>query len=427
MPITYDYNSPRWSGEFCDCSMPMTFDTYNVCAYNCLYCFAFFQKAHNLSYQNMDVKAVNVDLVKRLFENSLGGHPENLTKKQLAFYNYIRERQVMQWGGMADGFDKFEKIYGISLELLRFFDKIDYPLSISTKGTWWTKDDRYMSLVAKHAHNWHFKISIITADEEKARRIEVGVDSPMERLAAIKRLSDLGCHVTLRLRPYIIGVSDDFERLMAMGKAAGADSVTTEFFCMDQRATDGLKSKFREIGNVAGFDIYDFYKKNSSTSGYLRLNYKYKMPILNRMKATADKLGLRFYVSDAHGKHMCNNCSCCGLPPDWNVNTGNYTQALLIAKSRPDHLVYWSDIKDKALSVFSDYDITQYTGFNLGSNTRMANLKHKGLYRLMHDYWNDPKNTHSPYKYFEAVLYPVGVDGNGDVIYKYNEAKANIK
>ena len=38
MELKQDYDSPRWSGEICDCSMPLTFDTYSTCAYNCLYC-----------------------------------------------------------------------------------------------------------------------------------------------------------------------------------------------------------------------------------------------------------------------------------------------------------------------------------------------------------------------------------------------------
>ena len=45
-PIKKDYMSPRWSMEIVDCSMPMSFDTYSRCAYNCLYCFAYFQKSH---------------------------------------------------------------------------------------------------------------------------------------------------------------------------------------------------------------------------------------------------------------------------------------------------------------------------------------------------------------------------------------------
>lgn len=423
MGLTFDYNSPRWTGEFCDCSMPMTFDTYGTCSFNCLYCFAFFQKAHLQSYQSLNIKAVNVDHIKKLFTESLAGRKENLNKKDLTFYNYIRERRIMQWGGMADGFDNFEKEYGISLELLKFFDSIDYPLSISTKGTWWTKDERYMSLVRKHAHNWHFKISIITSDKEKARKIEIDVDSPQERLQAIKRLSSCGCHVTLRLRPYIIGVSDP-ENLIPLAKAAGADSVTTEFFCMEQRATEGLKNKFKEIGEVAGFDIYDFYKKNSSTHGYYRLNYKYKKPILDKMKEIALNNKMRFYVSDAHGKHLCSNCSCCGLPDDWNVNKGQYTQALLIAKKRDNHLVYWDDIKDDAIRVFGLTNSLSTYAMNEGTSSNRAKNYNKGLYDLLKEYWNNPESAHSPYKYFEGILYPVGLDNNNNVIYKFNLKKA---
>ena len=33
------YQSPRWSAEIADCSMPMTFDTYSNCAFGCMYCF----------------------------------------------------------------------------------------------------------------------------------------------------------------------------------------------------------------------------------------------------------------------------------------------------------------------------------------------------------------------------------------------------
>jgi len=48
----------------------------------------------------------------------------------------------MQWGALADQFDQYEKRHGISLELLKFFDEIDYPLSMSSKaaGTQRTSD-----------------------------------------------------------------------------------------------------------------------------------------------------------------------------------------------------------------------------------------------------------------------------------------------
>ena len=64
------YGSPRWSWEILDCAMPMTFDTYSNCAHQCLYCFAYFQRAVGDSaddYLHHRVKAVDVAKVKRMF------------------------------------------------------------------------------------------------------------------------------------------------------------------------------------------------------------------------------------------------------------------------------------------------------------------------------------------------------------------------
>ena len=146
------YDSPRLTGEVLDCSMPMTFDTYSNCAFGCLYCFSQYQRGIGRSkeaYLAHEVKAVNVEKVKRMFTDpdKYGGY----------FAPYIKQRRVMQWGGLSDEFDGYERKYGKTLELLRFFKEIDYPLCFSTKATWWTKDHRYMELV-QGQRNWNFKI-----------------------------------------------------------------------------------------------------------------------------------------------------------------------------------------------------------------------------------------------------------------------------
>ena len=206
--LKQNYTSPRWSMEIPDCSMPMSMDTYSRCSYNCLYCFSFFQKSHTTKgYLTGQPRSVNPEKVIALFENAAVNNTAAANKTDVQFFKYIQDRRIMQWGGLADEFDEYERRNGVTLELLRYFDKIDYPLSFSTKAAWWTEDSRYMELFARHTHNWHVKISIITADPEKARKIERGVPSPQERLAVIKRLADIGIHVTLRLRPFIIGCS----------------------------------------------------------------------------------------------------------------------------------------------------------------------------------------------------------------------------
>ena len=40
-----EYQSPRWSYEIVDCSMPMSIDTYSNCGYQCAYCFSQYQRS----------------------------------------------------------------------------------------------------------------------------------------------------------------------------------------------------------------------------------------------------------------------------------------------------------------------------------------------------------------------------------------------
>lgn len=429
MSIKGDYNSPRWTGEICDCSMPMTFDTYSGCMFNCLYCFAFFQKSHCVngykgkdSVRERDVRSVNVEQVKRLFVNCLNDEPE--TKKERQFYPYIKNRITMQWGGMADGFDTTEEVYGVSLELLRFFDEIDYPLSISTKGVFFTRDERYMSLIRKHKHNWHFKVSIITLDEERSRIMEQFCPSPLERVDAIKRLSDAGVHVTLRLRPYIIGLSDDYPLLIRKAYEAGADSVTTEFFCLEMRANDELKHKYDIMSKLLGYDIYAYYRKHSTGSGYLRLNYGLKRKVILDMRRLAHKYKMRFYVSDAHHKEKCDATCCCGTPPSFKIYRGQFNEALLLARSSPEHKVYWKDIKSYADNVLRHVRVYDANGYNIGGTRQRAKRYKQSMSEYLREVWNTPSSSKSPYKYFEGVLYPVGLDTDNNVIYKYNKDKA---
>ena len=72
-------------------------------------------------------------------------------------------------------------------------------------------------------------------------------------------------HVTLRLRPYIIGLSDDYPQLIHEASLAGADSMQTEFFCLETRVTPELEDKYREISKVVGYDIcYEYlYSKDT--------------------------------------------------------------------------------------------------------------------------------------------------------------------
>lgn len=412
------YQSPRWSNEIADCSMPMTFDTYSNCSFGCMYCFSQFQRGIGKAkeeYLHKEVKNVSVDKIKKMFTD-----PDTHAGQ---FKEYIKQRKVMQWGGLSDQFDGFERKRGVTLELLKFFKEIDYPLCFSTKATWFTEDERYMDLI-RGQKNWNFKFSIITLDEHKAHVIERGVPTPAERLKAIERIANADAGgATLRLRPFIIGVTTPtYLDLIQEAHNRGADAMSTEFMCVEQRSPT-LKQWLPTFNELCGFDFMAFYKKYSVSTGYLRLNRKVKEPFMRNMKALCDKLGMRFYVSDAHFKELCCNGSCCGLPASWNYSRGQWCEALQIAKNNSAGEVRWADVRKDIDSLVSSFPFARAQGFNCNSSEKRAHFDGMTMADYMRWLWNNPQSGQSPYKLFEGALVPIGKDDDGNLVYKFNGAK----
>lgn len=406
------YGSPRWTGEIADCSLPVTLDTYSNCSFGCVYCFSQYQRGiggAQEDYFSKNVKAVNVDRLKRLFSGEMPNSQ---------FWKYIKDKRPIQYGGLSDQFDGFEKKYGKTYEILKFLREINYPICFSTKSAWVFSDPKYQELF-RGADNWNMKFSIITLDEEDAKHIEVGVPSPQKRLEAMRIYNGLSKGgTTLRLRPFIIGVSDKtYLDLIKRASDAGATAVTTEFFCLEMRSINKAREHYKVISDRCGFDIVEFYRKYSTGSGYLRLNRKIKEEYVYRMKDLCKQLGMRFYVSDAHFKECSDNCCCCALPPDWNYSRGHFAAALQIAKKTGK--VQWKDIEKDMY--FLDFPWRKAEGFNNSSSEARAHFDGMSMKDYLRYLWNAPKRGQSPYKIFEKVLVPDGYDEDDNIIYRYNE------
>lgn len=412
--IKKNYDSPRWTGEIADCSLPLTFDTYSNCSFGCVYCFSQYQRGLGKAaedYYAKKVVSVNPDKIKRLFSGQ---------DKDSQFWPYIKDKRPIQWGGLSDQFDGFEKKYGVTYEILKYLREIDYPICFSTKSAWVFSDDRYRELF-KGADNWNIKFSIITLDEHDAALIEQGVPTPRERLEAMRKYNELSKGgTTLRLRPFIVGVSDKtYLDLIRAAADSGASAVTTEFFCLEMRSIHKAKEHYDIISKCAGFDIVDFYRKYSNGTGYLRLNRKVKERYVYEMKNLCAQLGLRFYVSDAHFKECSDNCCCCALPPTWDYSRGHFAAALQIAKKTGS--VRWSDIEGDMY--FLNFEAGKATGCQIARSSQESFAKYRGMTmkEFLRYLWNSPKQGQSPYRIFERVLVPDGFDDNGDIVYKYNK------
>lgn len=408
------YPSPRWSYELLDCSLPMTFDQYSNCSYDCLYCFAQYQRNGDLAARHAAkaVRPVGIDRVKHLWDRAPGGQ----------FGPYIASGRTMQWGGMADPFCNFERRFGTGLELLRFFKERGQSICFSTKGTWWTRDERYVELFRDNPR-WNVKFSIITLDREKARVVERKVPSPAARLRAMERVAKMNTGgVTLRLRPFLVGVSNPSHvDLIRAAADAGATAVSTEFWCMERRSMS-LRKKLPAMSRAAGVDLFRLYTEQSKRHGLLRLNRNFKRPFVDEMEAAARERGLRFYVSDYDFKERCDNGCCCGLPEDWPYQHGQFTHALLLAKRTGE--ARWSDIADgfKDWGQFQAANAIQCQLFS-SSSERRAGFIGMSMYEAVRWCWNNPKSGNSPYQMFDGVMRPDRLDEEGNVVYVYDPAR----
>ena len=431
------YASPRWSWEILDCAMPMTFDTYSNCAFQCVYCFAFFQRAIGQGgddYKHHKVESVNVQSVKELF---LGKKPNS------QFNGYIKNKFVLQWGGLSDGFDWYERKFGKSLELLQFFNSIDYPISISTKGCWMVDPSRPESApyreAFKGAKNIHVKSSVITLDETLSRRVEPGTATSEERFKMLEEMNKLGVGgTTVRFRPFILGVSADYpytensrkqiDTYLKRCADAGVYSVTSEFLCLESRSKNIARERYQAIGEASGFpgdSLYQFYFDNSvSKTSLLRLNYDVKRPYFEDFIELAHKHGLKAFISDAHHKEKSDGAGCCGLPnegPLSKYNKGQFAEAILIAKQNGK--VHWKDIATAATWL---KDITMKGadthGFNSGGTQERAKRTFMTMFDYMNEQWNKTNSLNSPARYFGGALSPAPEkDEEGNVVYIYNE------
>jgi len=89
---------------------------------------------------------------------------------------------------------------------------------------------------------------------------------------------------------------------------------------------------------------------------------------------------------------------------------------LMIAKKNGK--VSWKDIAEDA-KFLDNVNFVGADGFNSGSNLTRAKMAGKTFYDYLRNLWNDTKSQKGIYLMYEKVLYPIGKDEDGNLIYEY--------
>lgn len=429
-PQPRGYNSPRITSEIADCSMPMTFDNLSFCSFGCTYCFAYFFKTNNPAIREVTLKSVDVDNIL----NAMHGRPAN--KNGRLFYEHFYKRKFLfHWGGLADPFCNFELKSSCAFPLLEGLGDMNYPTLFSTKGSHVLLKDKYLSLFQRYSKqkNFAFQFSVVTGDDKLASEVEIGVPSPTNRLEALKALSDMGYWTILRLRPFIIGVTDiGLDDLLNRSLEAGINGVSMEFFALDARANTGMKIRYDWLGKLIGVkNLMGYFSKLSPSErgGYMRLNRLIKEPYVKAVYKFCVENGLVFACSDPDFKELNTSGSCCGMPDFYPQNPllENWTRAQLTYHIKEARRLYH---KTGELMEFRFTDI--YKDESYLFEKKLANDHVTVIGRccaerynltqadILQEQWNNLRSPANPRNYFHMKMMPVGVDEDNNFVYKYN-------
>lgn len=426
-----NYLSPRISSELMDCSMPMTFDQYSFCSLGCTYCFAYMQKINNQSFTTK-LHSVEVNNLIKLISKSDELKNKRLQEMDKHFFN---KRFLLHWGGMADPFCNFEKANHVGSTLIKELAKTAYPTLFSFKGDA-IFTPKVRKLFGKYSKNksFAFQASIISPSDEMSKKIEVGVQTTSERIRAIKMLSDMGYYCILRLRPFIIGISDiGLEDMLYRCKEAGIKAISMEYMALDWRQTNSLSKRYEWIGQLIGVNDTMRYFKNLSPKergGYMRLNRLVKEETVKIVYKFCLENDILFACSDPDYKELNMSGSCCGMPDNYpeNKEMENWTKNQLTyhlkearrlhhLKGKTSYLRFNKVYNPKEDTYLKCHEFTNdhITTANKNASTRQMLT----MYDFIRDTWNNLRSPGNPRNYFNGKLLPIKADDNGNLVYKY--------
>lgn len=405
------------------------------CSLGCTYCFAFNIKSNNPCKTDYSLNTINVDrMIKAMQGEFHGSHGEQ-------FYNHFYSKKfVLHWGGLADGFCNFEKENGTAYKLARFLGDFNYPTLFSTKGADVLLSPKYQRLFRRYSgqQNFAFQVSIITNSDALSRNVEIGVPSTSKRIELLKSLSEMGYYTIIRLRPFIIGVSDiGLDELLGRSLEAGIRGISTEFFAMDCRCTEGMQTRYdwlaKQMGLPKGTSLHDYYKaiSPSERGGYMRLNRDLKEPYIRKIFDFCKKNNLVLGVSDPDFKELCTTGSCCALPNSFPANKGlqNWTKDQLtyhITQARKlfhrEGGIYkfvFDEVYNGKTSTYLDElklsnDHISVIGRSQGERGALTQKL------ILQEQWNNLNSPANPMNYFHGKLMPTGLDARGNLIFRYN-------
>ena len=337
------------------CDMPLRFDTYKGCSHGCEYCFVKLKtdisKIQNgesaQTLLNFINKRRNGEVVEKIFDYDIPLH----------------------WGGVSDPFQPLELERRRSLDCLKVFAKTKYPFVISTKNAIVARPE-YLELLKDC--NCAVQFSAIGSSYDD---FEKGASTFLERVVAMKKISEIGIRVIVRAQPMLAKMENELTENLKLFKEAGVHGLIIEF----------MKYKYKAVGTlkVRGDNVYPL---------------EIIKPVFDRVKKQANALGIKVYAGENRLRQYGDSLNCCGVGDLWKTHEANLNHLLF-----DDKKVELKELHNNILSGGS----SQPNQWSLGQSTKGLELLKTLNYKKLLNMAMQSKSSLSDYtidkKAYEAI------------------------
>lgn len=199
---------------------------YRGCCHGCIYC-----DSRSDCYHVEDFDRV------RAKENALVIVRDDLRRKV--------KKGVVGSGAMSDAYNPFERTELLTRHSLELLDAFGFGVSMLTKSDLVLRDiDLYQS-ISEHSPVTCM-VTITTADDELAKKLEPGVAASGERFQVINRLSREGLFTGVVMTPVLPFLEDTTENILNMVKLSAENGARFLYPMMGVSLRDGQRSYFYE-------------------------------------------------------------------------------------------------------------------------------------------------------------------------------------
>ena len=197
-----------------DIPFDRSINAYRGCEHGCVYCYARPTHAYHDLSPGLD------------FETKLFAKPNAAELLRQTFAKPTYKAATLAIGTNTDPYQPIEKRYRITRQILEVMLETRHPVGITTKSDRVLDD---IDILAKLAANQLTSVtmSVTSLESATSRSLEPRAPSAVNRLNAVRRLSEAGIYTHVNIAPIIPAITDhEIEAIVVAAAAHGAQSVS---------------------------------------------------------------------------------------------------------------------------------------------------------------------------------------------------------